>query len=77
MKHGGLYSIPVSEPWEVVGVDVVGPIGDPTKRGNRYIIVFTDYLTKWAEAVCVASISSIETAKALIECVILRHGVPR
>jgi hypothetical protein len=33
-------------PFEMVGVDILGPL-PITPAGNRYIVVFTDYLTKW------------------------------
>eukprot|EP00253_Pinus_taeda_P007082 PITA_07082 len=36
------------EPFEKWGMDFVGPINPPSKQ-NSYIIVCTDYLTKWAE----------------------------
>ena len=43
-----LKSIPVSGPFKRVGVDIMQM--PQTERGNRYIIVFMDYLTKWVEA---------------------------
>ena len=44
-----LLPIPVGEAFERVGVDVIGPMR-PSRSGNKYIVCFTDYLTKWAEA---------------------------
>ena len=46
---GNLYPIKVGEPFERIGIDFVGPL-ERTKKGNRYILVVTDYLTKWPEA---------------------------
>ena len=44
-----LHPIPVGQPFDRVGIDYVGPLPRTTK-GNRYIIVATEYLTKWVEA---------------------------
>ncbi|KAI4293409.1 hypothetical protein PAPHI01_2683, partial [Pancytospora philotis] len=43
------YTIAAREPFETVGIDVVGPLPE-TKRGNRYVLVAVDYLTHWCEA---------------------------
>jgi len=44
-----LHLIPVQTPFFQVGIDFVGPL-PKTARGNRYILVAMDYLTKWPEA---------------------------
>jgi Integrase zinc binding domain len=44
-----LHSIKVGQPFDRVGMDIVGPL-PKTKRGNSYIVVATDYFTKWPEA---------------------------
>ena len=47
---GTLHPIPVpSKIWCQVGMDLIGPM-PATSRGNKYIITFTDYFSKWAEA---------------------------
>src|SRR4028118_708714 len=76
-KQRYLQSIAVHEPWEVVGVDLVGKLSQRTRGGYQYIIVFTDYLTKWVEAMPLKSISSTDMAKALYKLVIKQHGCPR
>nr|GEV48915.1 reverse transcriptase domain-containing protein [Tanacetum cinerariifolium] len=41
-------SIQVCEIFDVWGIDFMGPF--PSSRGNRYILVAVDYLSKWVEA---------------------------
>jgi hypothetical protein len=47
-----------------------------TKKGNKYLLVFTDYLTKWVEAVPVANKDAATVAKAFYSLIICRHGIP-
>lgn len=78
-KVGKLQSIPVvPEPFYTIGVDIVGPLTTTENpRNNRYIIVFTDYFTKWAEAFAMQSQDAETIAKIFVEQIICRHGVPR
>nr|GEY96620.1 reverse transcriptase domain-containing protein [Tanacetum cinerariifolium] len=41
-------SIQVCKIFEVWGIDVMGPF--PSSKGNKYILVAVDYLSKWVEA---------------------------
>src|SRR6185369_12222247 len=43
-----LHSIKIGEPFEVIGIDIVGPLNE-TEKGNKYIVVAIDYFTKWVE----------------------------
>src|ERR1044071_1907148 len=61
-------------PWERVGVDFVGPLPE-TKRGNRYIIVAMDYLTRWPEVRATTSATAVEASKFIYEDIIYRHGI--
>jgi len=45
---GPLHPIPPLGPFEKWGIDLMGPL-PMTKRGHRFIVVATDYLTKFAE----------------------------
>jgi hypothetical protein len=64
-------------PFEKWGLDYVGPI-KPAARGSqaRYIIVATDYMTKWAEARAVRKADARSTARFIYEHVITRFGCP-
>ena len=48
-----------------------------TASGNRYIVVFTDYFTKWPEAFAVPSIEATRIAQLLLDHIIARHSAPR
>ena len=56
------------------GVDIMElPL---TQNGNRYVVTFIDYLTKWIESFACSDQTSETIAKLLIDHVICRHGVP-
>ena len=74
LLHPSLTPLPVGGPFDRVGVDVVQL---PTSRkGNKYAIVFVDYLTKWPEVFPARDQSSLTIAKVLVEQIIPTHGVP-
>ncbi|CAG8704610.1 27017_t:CDS:2 [Dentiscutata erythropus] len=59
-----------------VGIDIIGPL-PPTKIGNKYIVVATEYLTRWPEARAMSDTSAPSVASFIIEDIICRHGSPR
>ena len=66
--------IPVKGPFHRVAVDVLQlPL---TSSGNKYVVVFLDYLTKWVEAFPTADQQSSTIAQLLVEHIICRHGIP-
>ena len=69
-----LTPIPVAGPFDRVGVDV---IQFPCSHlGNRYAVVFMDYLTKWPEVFAVPDQTAATIARLLVEEIMSRHGVP-
>ena len=54
----------------------MGPLNE-TKRGNKYIITATDYLTKWPEARAVKHAKKKDIALFLWEEIICKHGCPK
>ena len=68
--------MPVEGAFDRVAVDVLGPF-KPSNRQNRYILVFSDYLTRWCEAFPVPSIEANMIARLLVDEIIARHGAPR
>lgn len=59
------------------GIDFVGPINPPAHRTRaQYIIVATDYLTKWVEAKATPKNDARTTTCFLYEYVFTRDGLP-
>ncbi|UYV71040.1 hypothetical protein LAZ67_8001511, partial [Cordylochernes scorpioides] len=67
---------PVSRPFEKIGIDLLGrfPISND---GNKWTVVATDYLTRYAMTKAIPNGSSEEVGKFIVEDVILKHGAPR
>ena len=55
------------EPGHTIGIDIVGPFRGGTLRRNRYLLVITDYLTKWAQSYPMAKANTTTTARHLME----------
>lgn len=65
-------------PFEKWGIDFVGPIAPASKPGQkRYILVATDYVTKWAEAIATRTDNASTVATFLYENIITRFGCPK
>jgi len=64
--------------FEKWGIDFVGPIKPPSRNGRKqYILVATDYVTRWAEAVAIKADDAKTVAKFLYENIITRFGYPK
>ena len=59
-----------------MAVDVLGPF-PPSSKGSRYIVVLSDYLTRWVEAFPVPSVEATVIARLLVDEIISRHWAPR
>ena len=53
-----LQSITVEKPFSQWGLDVIGPINTKSSKGHAYIIIATDYFTKWKESVALRNVDS-------------------
>src|SRR6185437_6160984 len=71
-----LYSIQIERSFERIGIDLVGPLPITTQT-NRYIIVATDYLTRWPKAKAVPDAGANTLAQFIFEEIICRHGTPK
>ena len=75
-KKAPLLPIPVEGAFDRVAVDVLGPF-PASNMGNRYIVVLSDYLTRWCEAFPVPSVEATVIARLLVDEIISRRGAPR
>lgn len=71
-----LLPIPVDGAFDRLAVDCLGPL-PVTWSGKRYIVVFTEYMTKWPEIFAVKNIDAVTIAQLLVNDIIPRHGAPR
>ncbi len=75
-RNEPLHSIKVLQLFERVGIDIVGPL-PKTLKGNRYIVVAIEYLTKWPEARALANATAENVADFIYEEIICRQGTPK
>ena len=73
---GYLNPIKVGKPFERIGIDFVGPL-EKTKKGNKYILVVTDYLTKWPEAKAMKEATAENVIEFIYKRIICTHGCPK
>ena len=60
---------------EKIALDILGPL-PTTSRGNKFIVVISDYFTKWTEAYPLRNQKAQTVAKKLVEEFICRFGAP-
>ncbi|MCG8048998.1 MAG: DDE-type integrase/transposase/recombinase [Candidatus Thiodiazotropha endolucinida] len=62
-------------PMERVAVDIMGEL-PVTERGNKYVLVVSDYFTKWTECYPMNNMEAATVAKLLVEQLFSRFGIP-
>ena len=65
----------VGAPLERVALDILGPLPE-TYNGNRYILVISDYFTRWVEAFGMPDQEASTFADCLVQGFVSRFGVP-
>ncbi|GFX25642.1 retrovirus-related Pol polyprotein from transposon opus [Trichonephila clavipes] len=61
-------------PFQVVNMDLIGPIDPPSSKGHTYILCLVDQHTRWGEARPVTSLSAKVTREALLK-IFSRTGI--
>ncbi len=69
-------TLPIADyPWQRVSVDVVGPL-PVSLAGNSYVLVVTDWFTRWIEAWPMVNQQEETIAQLIVEEVCCRYGCP-
>ena len=75
LNHGLLVPIVVKQPFEMVGVDIVGPF-TKSEQGYSYVLVCIDLYTSWVEAAPLRTLTAVEVMNEFFKLIICRHGCP-
>jgi transposase InsO family protein len=70
---------PIIKPWPFRGwgIDMIGMINPPSSKGHKFILVATDYFTKWVEAIPLKKVDSGDAIQFVQERIIYRFGIPQ
>ena len=74
---GHLHPTTFFQPFEMWGMDVVGPINPPSSKGHRFILTITNYFSKWAEAIPQKEVKTSDVIKFIKHHIIYHFGMPR
>jgi len=74
--HGQLQKVVTGAPLDVVAVDILSGL-PTTTDGNRYILVLTDYFTKWACAFPLPDAEASTCMRAMYDGFFAQFGLPR
>ena len=66
--------IPVEHVFQIIGVDIIEL--PKIKQGNKYAVMFQDYLSKWPYVFVIPDQKAITLTKLLVKEVILVIGIP-
>ena len=77
-----LHSLPLKPisteaPFQQWGLDFIGKIHPPSTDQHKWILIATDYFTKWIEATPVRNATNVVIIKFLTENILSRFGFPR
>ncbi|GFU27082.1 retrovirus-related Pol polyprotein from transposon 412 [Trichonephila clavipes] len=62
-------------PFQVVNVDLIGPVDPVSSQGHKYILCLMDQHSRWPEAIPLKSLTAKSTCEALLE-IFSRTGIP-
>jgi len=62
--------------WDKCAVDIVGPLNQ-TAEGHKYVLTFQDELSKFTLAIPIVQQDAMTVARAFVEEIILKFGIPQ
>jgi hypothetical protein len=64
---------PIIKPWPFRGwgIDLIGQINPPSSKGHKFVLLATDYFTKWVEAIPLKKVTSENMVEFVKEHVII------
>jgi hypothetical protein len=70
---------PIIKPWLFRGweIDLIDQINPPSSKGHKFILVATDYFTKWVEAILLKKVTSANMIDFVKEHIVHRFGIPQ
>ena len=70
---------PIVKPWPFRGwgIDLIGQGFSSSSKGHKFILVDTDYFTKWVEAIPLKVANSANVISFVKEHIIYRFGIPQ
>ena len=71
-----LQPVNIEQPFNQWGLDIIGEIIPHSSKQHRYILMATDYFTKWVEAVPLKTVNSENITEFIDQFIITRFGLP-
>jgi hypothetical protein len=84
-KFGNIQRVPASAlnpiikswPFRGWGIDLIDQINPPSSKGHKFVLLATNYFTKWVEAIPLKKVTSENMVEFVKEHVIYRFGIPQ
>ena len=74
-KKGPLTPVLAGYPMQMVAVDILGPL-PMTDNRNSYVLVASDYFTRWAEAYPIQNQEAVSIARKLALAFFFHYSIP-
>jgi hypothetical protein len=68
---------PIIKPWPFrgCGLDIIGEIHPSSSKGYRFVLVATNYFTKWTEVVALKNMTHMEVIEFITEHIIHKFNI--
>jgi transposase InsO family protein len=70
---------PIIKPWPFRGwsIDLIGQINPSSSKGNKFVLLATNYFMKWVKAIPLKKVTSENMVEFVKEHIIYRFGIPQ